>query len=463
MTCRHDETWENWSLYQTREIVGPTTEPRGEVPPEAWSEGRFDAARDVRPEQRNARSTVPPPNWSQPVGVVDATRPAGGSVILDGTGTILAFDMRMERLTGWSAWEVVGQSKDLGLYAPPDEWGARTFVPRPLFVGAIPGTDRIEEGQLTVTCRDGAQLAVSAMVTALPGRGDRVLVEIRRVLSRIGGLAPGIDLADQDSLTRLPGATFFQRALTDAFAQSQTGGHPFALLLVDVDHLGDLNARFGSDRGDDVLRHVAGILRASTRHSDVVARLAADDFGVLLVGAGRGDARHVGGRIRRAIEMFRFAEEDGPLPVTASIGVACFPADGGSPGELLKRGKDALDEVHRLGRNRVWCYVRRPRVGVLTPVYFDGPGGHLLGTSRDLSNSGIFVETLDELPAGMRLGLSFRLPGPAVPIRAGGRIARVVAESDENETAAAGVGIEFERYSDEDRRRLEEFLHLQQP
>lgn len=415
-------------------------------------------------DTRPLLTSVPPTSWSQPVQTATAPRPAGGSVILDGLGTILAFDQRMERLTGWSAWEVVGQQKDLGVYSPPDAWGARTFAPRPLFAGGIPDVEGTNERQMVITCRDGSQLSVDAFVSSLPGRGDRILVEVRRVLARIGGSTAGIDASDHDPVTRLPGASIFQRALTETFEATLAGGHPFALLLVDIDHLGEINARHGTSRGDDVLRHVAGILRASTRHSDVVSRLAADDFGVLLTGAGRGDARHVGGRIRRAIEMFRFPGEtrQDALPVTVSIGVACFPADGGSPAELLRRTKEALDEVHRMGRNRVWCYVRRPRVPVLVPVYFDGPAGHLLGTSRDLSNSGIFVETLDELPLGMRLGLAFRLPGGAVPVRVVGRVARVVPHGSEGAFEAAGLGIEFERYSDEDRRRLDEFLHLEQ-
>ena len=111
-----------------------------------------------------------------------------------------------------------------------------------------------------------------------------------------------------------------------------------------------------------------------------------------------------------------------------------------------------------MGRNRVWCYVRRPRVSVDVPVFFDGPSAHLLGTSRDLSNSGIFVETQDELPVGMRVGLSFSLPGFEPPIRVIGRIIRAESGAPAN-PAYGGIGIEFERYAGEDRRRLESFLH----
>jgi uncharacterized protein (TIGR02266 family) len=102
--------------------------------------------------------------------------------------------------------------------------------------------------------------------------------------------------------------------------------------------------------------------------------------------------------------------------------------------------------------------VRRPRIAVDVPVYFDGPAAHLLGTSRDLSNSGIFVDTHDALPSGMRVGLTFRLPGQDGPVRVIGRVIR----HDDDMLATRGthgLGIEFERYSDEDRWRLESFLH----
>lgn len=436
MTTRNDEEWK-----------------------QAWTDNSgLPMAARIPDRQANATrplSIFSPPGWEQQ----QASRAISGSFILDGSGTILAFDRNMERLTGWDAMEVVGHTKDLGVYGPPDEQGVRAFCARPLYEGAILPGDRVRPIRLTLTRRDGVQLEVEALLNPLGGPARRVAVDVQRVLARMA--APAEEIAeDRDPQTGLPTIQRFLVSLREHFQETQAEGRPLSLLLVDIDHLQSINEEFGRDRGDRVLQHVAGILNAAVRASDIVARIENDNFVVLLPGTGRGDARHVGGRIRKAIEEFAFLvpDTDDTMPVTVSIGVACYPADAEVPSDLIRRANEALSEVHRLGRNRVWCYVRRPRIAVDVPVYFDGPAAHLLGTSRDLSNSGIFVDTHDALPTGMRVGLTFRLPGQDGPVRVIGRVIR----HDDDMLATRGthgLGIEFERYSDEDRWRLESFLH----
>ncbi len=397
-------------------------------------------------------STLPPPPAPMPM--------TGGSFIIDGMGTILAFDRAMERLTGWDALEVVGRPKDLGFYDAPDEHGIRRYRPRPLFEGHLPRVDRSQRVRLALNRKDGARLEAEAVVSPLGPQSNRYSVEIQRIVARSAPLAAGTE-PGIDPLTRLPNAQVFRARLEQAWAAARVSGRPLAMLLVDVDRFGKLNESYGREEGDRLLKKLAGILQATVRQTDLVARLQEDDFAILLESTGRGDARHVGGRIRKTVEQFTFAKPGGTgeLRLTVSIGVSCWPADGESPAELLRRAREALDEAHRLGRNRVWCYVRRPRVSVQVPVYFDGPGGHLLGMSRDLSNSGVFVETSDNLQPGMRISLVFRLPGQAQPIRVAGRVARRVPAGEGVNPTPAGLGIEFERYSPKDRWRLESFLH----
>jgi diguanylate cyclase (GGDEF)-like protein/PAS domain S-box-containing protein len=448
------------------------SEARTEARADARADAPFDApAAEAKPygrcaedrpsmfPARPARTTVPPAAWdAEPA---QARVPAGraGSFIVDQNGVLLAFDRNMERLTGWDAHEVVGRPKDLGLYGDADAEGVRAFAPRPLYEGRLPRVDQSQLVRLSVMRRDGAQLEVEALVSPLGGRGGRLSVDVHRVLSRLAAAEPA-GLEEQDPLTRVAGAPRFHAELAERFEAARAIGHPLSLLLVDVDHLASINRMLGPEAGDDVLRHVAGVLTASLRHSDLVARLGDDDFAILLPAAGRGDARHVGGRIRAAIESFVFpGANPGELAITVSIGIACAPADAETPGELMRRTREALDEVRRLGRNRVWCYARRPRVKIDVPVYFDGPSGHLLGMGIDLSNSGIFIASRDDLPVGMRIGLSFLLPGQEEPVRTIGRVVRQVPPEPGYLSAPRGLGIEFERYGDHDRWRLEAYLH----
>jgi diguanylate cyclase (GGDEF)-like protein len=89
-------------------------------------------------------------------------------------------------------------------------------------------------------------------------------------------------LADTDTLTPLPNRRFFFRALERSVAQLARHGTPSCLLFIDLDRLKDINDAHGHSVGDEALIHAAWILQENVRTGDVVARLAGDEFGVLL-------------------------------------------------------------------------------------------------------------------------------------------------------------------------------------
>lgn len=425
---------------------------------DSWDRGKTDPPDRPRDERRETRPDIlstRPPAISDFL-PFDLQRITGGSFIIDASGTILAFDRQMERMTGWSAYEILGRHKDLGLFDEPDRRGQRRYLPRPLFEGRIPGPTGPDPVPLTMTCRDGMRLEVEVSVVPLGGENNRWGVDIKRVCGRLGP-SPSSDSAEgTDPVTCLPGESLFDERLFSSFTVARETGHTLSLLLIDPDGFPDLERNYGKGSDTEVLRRLAGALQMAIRQTDLVARLEGPRFAVLLEGTGRGEARAVGGRLRRMIEKFPFVSPSGnPIPLTVSIGISCHPADGVNPQEMRRRAEEALEEAHRLGSNRVWCYVRRPRVPLRTPVFYEGAEGHQLGQSRDLSNSGIFVETPEEVVEGMRLGLSFRLPGQDHPVRVVGRVARKVMPPN---SPSPGVGIEFEWYGDEDRSRLENFL-----
>ena len=116
-----------------------------------------------------------------------------------------------------------------------------------------------------------------------------------------------------------------------------------------------------------------------------------------------------------------------------------------------------------MGRNRVWCYLRRPRVPVEVPVFFDGAESLLIGYTRDLSPSGIFVQTSAPVDIGMRCALAFPLPGLEGKVHVIGRVVRTVPSEqahEEVELRIPGMGMEFERFGgSHDRRTIDTFLH----
>jgi diguanylate cyclase (GGDEF)-like protein len=388
----------------------------------------------------------------------------GGSFIVDGNDTVLGFDQGMEDLTGWPAVDVVGRSRPPVLTIKNLDPGEPAGTGRAN--GAVPVGPDAESARfdLKLACRDGRILEVEAEAVRLPGSGGRTTVSVLRVLARSGSPQVETAVGGRDPLTGLADRAFFERMLALSVEDATREARPLALVLADVDHLRRVNDRMGRTAGDEVLLKLAGILRASLDDDAFVARLGEDDFAVLLPGAGRGDARQFAARLRSTVERFRFGglgHLDRQARVTLSLGAASFPADADGGSDLLARSREALDEARLLGRNRVWCYLRRPRVPLRAPVYFDGERPLLLGFTRDLSPSGIFVETPVPIEIGMRCALSFPLPAVQGNVHVIGRVVRAVPPETTagSEVHATGMGIEFERFGPEDRRAIDGFLH----
>jgi diguanylate cyclase (GGDEF)-like protein len=384
---------------------------------------------------------------------------SGGSFIVDRAGTILGFSAEMEKLTGWPAATVVGRSKDLAR-SIEDRRGGASWTAFPLYEGDIEAGAVPKRVELSFGCRDGQSVGVEALATRIAGREGQILVNVLRVLTRSGPPLGQSGADRRDALTGLVGRNALAARLAAHFETGEAI-RPVALVLADVDHLHRVNDQIGRSAGDDVLRKLAGILRATVGPQDLVARLGEDEFAALLTDAGRGEARQIAARLRSTVERFHFfgtREAAGPR-VTLSLGAASYPADAESPDDLLGRAREALQEARSLGRNRVWCYTRRPRVPVHTPVYFDSNDPVLLGYARDISPSGIFIETRNPIDIGMRCALAFPLPSTDARVHVVGRVVRTVPEpSFLDEGRVPGMGVEFERFGSHDRRAIEAFL-----
>jgi len=108
----------------------------------------------------------------------------------------------------------------------------------------------------------------------------------------------------------------------------------FALLTLDVDRFKEINEAHGHLEGDRLLQEVSRVLVENVRVSDVVARQGGDEFSVLLPESDEEGAAMLARRIEEALATIAAADR---APVRASIGVAVFPQDGATPGDLLEK------------------------------------------------------------------------------------------------------------------------------
>ena len=115
-------------------------------------------------------------------------------------------------------------------------------------------------------------------------------------------------------------------------------GDRFALLCIDLDSFKPINDNFGHQKGDQVLRDLARLFKGAVREGDIVSRYGGDEFLIVLDGADSEVAAAMAARIQQAVEQYDPAlthEKFGALHVGASVGYACFPADGLTCTELL--------------------------------------------------------------------------------------------------------------------------------
>ena len=149
-------------------------------------------------------------------------------------------------------------------------------------------------------------------------------------------------LAREDALTGVANRRAFFGALTNAVDLAGRREAAWTIAYVDVDDFKQINDRLGHNTGDDVLRAVAGTLKAATRRVDVVARLGGDEFGVLMPDTDQAQAETA---VHKLQSLLHAAMAEGGWPITFSIGATTFLAAPPSPDAALAVADARMYEV----------------------------------------------------------------------------------------------------------------------
>ena len=157
------------------------------------------------------------------------------------------------------------------------------------------------------------------------------------------------DLSVKDALTDLFNRRYFALRLDEEAKRGARFGHPLSLVYIDLDDFQKLNEGKGRPAGDEVLKEVARLLVKHSRSFTIVARRQDDDFAAILANTPKAGAMSYAERIRGVIEQHPFPQG----PVTATLGVAAFPADAAAAEDLMAKAEHALNEAKARGRNRV--------------------------------------------------------------------------------------------------------------
>lgn len=160
-------------------------------------------------------------------------------------------------------------------------------------------------------------------------------------------------MAITDDLTGLWNRRQAIAKLEEQMALAERYGGPVSVAMLDLDFFKRINDTYGHDAGDEVLRNVAAILRASVRETDTVARVGGEEFLVILPAQTTQESAVSAQRCRQAIAAHAYNFDGKPVTITASFGIACRRPGMTDAAELVKEADKALYAAKHAGRNRV--------------------------------------------------------------------------------------------------------------
>ncbi len=294
----------------------------------------------VEEELRRANSILSAHFDNTPLGVIE----------WDPQLRVIRWSGSSESIFGWSADEVLGRSlESWRLVYEEDSLPVEAAVRR-----------LVEGGESRATLlnrtyrKDGSVIWVEWHNSALrdtDGRLVSILSLAQDVSSRIQAEERLQFMATHDGLTGLPNRLLLNDRLSASIARSQRSGSGVAVLFLDLDHFKDVNDTLGHRVGDELLKDLSRRIRGTLRQSDLLVRIAGDEFVVVLEDlSGDGGPDRVAQKILDDV-MRPFRIEGHEVQVSASLGYAVYPDDGTDPETLLKNADAAMYHAKELGRN----------------------------------------------------------------------------------------------------------------
>lgn len=270
----------------------------------------------------------------------------------DEQGCITTFNPSAETVTGLSVAQAIGAP--VGTVGRVFEADSRRLVDLRVLQHDAP---RQSSSDFLLVRADGTERYLEGTSAPLRDEADRVEGGVyvwRDVTQKRADAAERQFEATHDPLTRLLNRREFERLINLELGNaSGTPDKPHLLLHVALDQFKIVNDTAGATAGDELLLDIAELLRQNLRQTDMLARLGADEFGVLLPRCTVDAGTQVADKLRQHIEDFRFTRGAFSHMLTASVGLAVLPERGGSADGALASAGMACQAAKEAGRNRV--------------------------------------------------------------------------------------------------------------
>ncbi len=159
--------------------------------------------------------------------------------------------------------------------------------------------------------------------------------------------------AVRDPLTNLYNRRYLEETLEREISRAQRTGNSVSVMMIDFDNFKEVNDQFTHLIGDQALLAFANILKKTSRREDIVCRYGGDEFLLILPDLTAEDAFTRAEAWRKSVSDLLFETPRGKMNVTVSIGLASFPQDGTTAGELITTADQAMYSAKENGKNLV--------------------------------------------------------------------------------------------------------------
>ena len=281
-----------------------------------------------------------------------------GIYIIDCNGKINFWNKGAERITGFTAKEVIGVCCSDNLLNHIDEKGNK------LCLNGCPLLKTMEDGEMRSASvylhhKDGHRLPVSIRTMQIKDKDEiigtmEIFVDDSEKHEVMRNIEEYKALAMIDQLTGLPNRRYLDYFISTKYKEFREMELIFGLVFIDADNFKRLNDENGHDVGDEVLKMIARTLLAATRPMDLVGRFGGDEFVVVLTGVNEMSLKAMSERLRTLVENSLLMVGDKSINVSLSIGATLVKDE--DTIELIKKRADRLQyESKNNGKNQVTC------------------------------------------------------------------------------------------------------------
>jgi len=187
---------------------------------------------------------------------------------------------------------------------------------------------------------------------AKPFLKEELICRVNNTIENMENINKIANFANKDFLTGLFNRRYFYDDMQEYLASLEENPMPYAVAVIDVDGLKNINDKYGQDSGDKILKLLAKKLIDDTKSSDIAARFGGGEFCVLLKNVSQEDAVKFFVGLRAAIAANPINIKNEPVKISVSIGVTFGKSDY-NVDEILELADEALYRAKENGRNRV--------------------------------------------------------------------------------------------------------------